>query len=114
LLKIYGKENGFGWKLNEVLGIRLATVPYEVSRARAIEEFMTFSVSLIAISLIILLVIYVVLQNLVMEPMAIVSDRAMRLADGRLDDEEFGASATKKDEISVLMRSMDRVQGRFC
>ena len=46
LVERYGPANGFGWKLNEVIGAQIVSVPTEVPIARANAAFKTFMVSL--------------------------------------------------------------------
>ena len=40
MLKIYGPVNGFGWKLNEIVGAQIVTVPLAKSLARAEKELL--------------------------------------------------------------------------
>jgi protein-histidine pros-kinase len=35
MVAAYGRQNGFGWKLNEVVGAQIVTVPLSVPLARA-------------------------------------------------------------------------------
>jgi len=36
LVKLYGGDNGFGWKLNDVVGAQIVSIPAQVSQNRAI------------------------------------------------------------------------------
>ena len=39
MIKLYGTANGFGWKLNEVVGAQIVTVPMELSIQQAHHAF---------------------------------------------------------------------------
>jgi protein-histidine pros-kinase len=49
LVDRYGPANGFGWKLNEVIGAQIVSVPTDVPIARANRAFQTFMLSLTAV-----------------------------------------------------------------
>ena len=51
MLDIYGGANGFGWKLNEIIGAQVVSVPMTVPIARASATFTTFMISLAAVFL---------------------------------------------------------------
>ena len=46
MIKVYGNANGFGWKLNEVVGAQVVSVPMSVPLENANQAFRTFMVSL--------------------------------------------------------------------
>src|SRR3954462_7475284 len=46
MVKIYGPNNGFGWKLNEVIGAQIVSVPMELPIRNANRAFVTFMASL--------------------------------------------------------------------
>ena len=48
MLERYGASNGFGWKLNEIVGAQLVSVPMSIPLARAEKTFRTFMVAVAA------------------------------------------------------------------
>ena len=51
LLARYGKNNGFGWKMNEVVGAQIVTVPMSYPIQKAKEAFITFMASVAGVYL---------------------------------------------------------------
>ena len=51
MLEVYGPANGFGWKLNEVVGAQVVSVPMSLPLARADRAFKAFMGSLISVFL---------------------------------------------------------------
>jgi hypothetical protein len=49
MIKVYGTANGFGWKLNEVVGAQVVSVPMSVPLENAGQAFRTFMGSLAAV-----------------------------------------------------------------
>ena len=49
LLKLYGSNNGFGWKHDEIVGAQVVSVPMNVPVENANRAFYTFMLSLAAI-----------------------------------------------------------------
>ena len=48
MIKVYGEANGFGWKLNEIVGAQVVTVPMEIPIRNADRAFTTFMASLLS------------------------------------------------------------------
>ena len=68
LVEKYGPANGFGWKLNEVIGAQIVSVPTEVPIARAQAAFRTFMVSLTAVFVFIGIALNLMLLIMVIRP----------------------------------------------
>ena len=49
MIKLYGPANGFGWKLNEVVGAQVVSVPMALPLRNAQHAFYTFMGSLLAV-----------------------------------------------------------------
>ena len=111
--KIYGDHNGFGWKLGEVLGVRVATVPADVAYHRVHEEFRTFAVAIMAVGVLVAIVVYMILRAMVIRPIMHVVDHTENLANGHFDGEEFVVPDGKHDEISLLKRAMNRMRRSY-
>jgi HAMP domain-containing protein len=108
MIKLYGSSNGFGWKLNEVVGAQVVSVPLSVPLAKAREEFAIFMVSLIAVFVAIFIVINVMLGQVVVKRVRAMAHAADDISTGNMEVPEF--SVKGKDEIADLNRSFNRMR----
>jgi len=109
LVERYGPANGFGWKLNEIVGAQIVSVPTEVPIARANAAFRTFMVSLAAVFGFIFLVLNLMLWFLVIRPVTRLSRFADQISQGEnLDAPDFPVAS--RDEIGVLSLSFNRMK----
>lgn len=108
MIKIYGGNNGFGWKHLETIGAQVVSVPMSVPLANAENTFKTFMLSLGGIFLATFVVLNVMLSLLIIQPIARMSDAANRVSTGDFDVPEFSSSAG--DEIGVLGNSFNRMR----
>lgn len=108
LIDKYGSANGFGWRMNEVIGAQVVSVPMSVPLARADEVFKVFMASLIGIFLAIGIVLNLLLYLLVIRPVKDLSKLANRVSLGELDAPEFPRKS--RDEIGTLAESFSRMR----
>lgn len=108
LIDKYGSANGFGWRMNEVIGAQVVSVPMSVPLARADEVFKVFMASLIGIFLAIGIVLNLLLYLLVIRPVKDLSKLANRVSLGELDASEFPHKG--RDEIGTLAESFSRMR----
>lgn len=108
MLARYGDVNGFGWKMGEVVGAQIVTVPMSYPVAKAEEAFVTLMAWLSGVYAVIIVVLNLLLRSLFIRPI----ERMARLADevsmGNMSAEEFDEH--RKDEISVLAASFNRMR----
>jgi HAMP domain-containing protein len=107
LLKAYGKDNGFGWKLGETVGAQVVSVPMAVPARIADRAFRNLMIYLGAIGLATLLLIDLLLVFTVIRPVVRLSAAADEISNGNLDVEEIPAKGS--DEIAQLARSFNRM-----
>jgi protein-histidine pros-kinase len=108
LIDKYGQANGFGWKLNEVVGAQVVSVPMSVPLARAEKTFKVFMVSLVGIFMAIGLVLNLMLWALVIRPVTKLSRLADRVSLGEIGAPEFRVRG--RDEIGRLSESFTRMR----
>ncbi|HEX9671955.1 MAG TPA: DUF3365 domain-containing protein [Burkholderiales bacterium] len=109
LVEKYGPANGFGWKMNEVIGAQIVSVPTEVPIARANRAFQTFMVSLTVVFVFIFIALNFMLWYMVIRPVT----RLSRLADQVSQGENMEApdfEVKSGDEIGVLTQSFNRMK----
>jgi len=108
MVKLYGTNNGFGWKLNEVIGAQVVSVPMSVPLARAERSFRLFMVSQIAVFAAVGIVLNLMIWLVIVRPITRLSALADRVSQGDLDAPEFGVTST--DEIGTLAASFARMR----
>jgi HAMP domain-containing protein len=109
LVERYGPANGFGWKMNEIVGAQIVSVPTEVPIARANAAFRTFMISLTAVFAFIFVVLNLMLWTLVIRPVTRLSRFADQVSQGEnLDAPDFPVRS--RDEIGVLSVSFNRMK----
>ncbi len=108
LLAKYGDANGFGWKLNEIVGARIVSVPMSVPLQKARAAFETFMGSLVAVFVAIIIILNIMLRYIVIRPVTKMSAIADQVSKGNMNAAEF--SERGKDEIGVLATSFNRMR----
>ena len=108
LIARYGRNNGFGWQPNEIIGAQLVSVPLSYARAGVDKIFRQVLLGSIVILGAALLLINVVLHYLIVRPVR----RVVRIADevslGNMSVERFPEAGSS--ELNALTRSFDRMR----
>jgi protein-histidine pros-kinase len=105
----YGPANGYGWKVNEVIGAQIVSVPTEVPIARANRAFRTFMVSLTVVFAFIFVALNLMLWYMVIRPVTRLSRLADLVSQGEnMDAPDFEVKSG--DEIGVLTQSFNRMK----
>jgi len=107
MLKTYGNANGFGWRLNSVVGAQIVSVPMSLPLARANKTFRIFMISLVAVFVLIAILLNLMLQFSVLKPVHNMAQNADRVSMGELDAPELEIEG--KDEIASLAQSFNRM-----
>ena len=108
MLKIYGEANGFGWKLKEIVGAQVVTVPMDVPVLRADRAFTTFMASLAAVFLAVFVALNLMLSWLIVRPIRRMAAAANQVSNGDFEVPEF--SDAGRDEVAVLGNSFNRMR----
>ena len=108
MVDIYGPNNGFGWKLNEVVGAQVISVPMAVPLQRADTIFKTFMVSLFGVFLVVFGALNVMVHWFVTRRIARLAVIADEVSMGRFDAADVDVRGS--DEISALGRSFNRMR----
>jgi HAMP domain-containing protein len=108
MVKIYGPNNGFGWKLNEVIGAQIVSVPMDVPIRNANRAFVTFMTSLTVVFAVLFVVLNVMLTLLIVQPITQLSEAADQISRGKLDSAEFPDKG--RDEVSQLGQAFNRMR----
>ncbi|HEV8517774.1 MAG TPA: DUF3365 domain-containing protein [Burkholderiales bacterium] len=108
MIEMYGPANGFGWKLNEIIGAQIVSVPLAVPVKRADDTFRVFMISLTAVFAFIAIALNLMLMFIVIRPVSRLSEIADQVSLGKIDAPEFKSKG--KDEIAVLAGSFNRMR----
>ena len=105
---IYGVNNGFGWKMNEIIGAQVVTVPMTVPLARAKQTFTTFMILLGGVFVLLLALLNILLHFVVIRPVVRMAAIATEVSMGKPDVPEYVRQGS--DEIASLSQSFNRMR----
>jgi len=108
MVKLYGSNNGFGWKLNEVIGAQVVSVPMFLPIQNANRAFYTFIASLAGVFVVLFIILNLMLSAMIVRPITQMSDAAERISTGHTDIPELAESG--RDEVADLARSFNRMR----
>jgi HAMP domain-containing protein len=108
LVERYGPANGFGWRLNDIIGAQIISVPTDFPIRRANEAFRAFMTAVAAVFLAIGAVLNLMLWQIVIRPVSKLSALANRVSTGDLQAPEFAHASG--DEIGDLAGSFARMR----
>jgi len=105
MVKLYGPGNGFGWKLNEIVGAQIVSVPMALPVANAQRAFYTFMASLAGVFALLFIILNLMLSTLVVRPLGRMSSVADKISTGEMDMPDLPEGGS--DEIAVLAKSIN-------
>ncbi len=107
LLATYGRENGFGWKLNEIVGAQIISVPASEVVNTTRQSLLLVMGAVGGIFAVTILLINLMLRQAVINPLNRMSVVAHDVSIGKLDSE---FQQTTHDEIGVLAAAFNRMK----
>ncbi|HVT18176.1 MAG TPA: DUF3365 domain-containing protein [Thermoanaerobaculia bacterium] len=107
MLEIYGGEHGFNWKLGEVIGAQIVSVPTALPASMAAKAFNSQMISLGGAALATFIVLDLFIVLVVVRPVARLSAMADEISKGELTVPELEVKGG--DEIALLARSFNRM-----
>jgi HAMP domain-containing protein len=108
LTRTYGSFNGFGWKLNEIIGAQILSIPMALPLKVAHDAYVTALTIQVAVFAIIFIVVNLLMHFLVLVPIKRVSAVADAVSLGQEDVEPYIKPG--KDEVSSLSVSFNRMR----
>jgi len=108
MVDLYGTTNGFGWKLWDVIGAQIVSVPMRVALERADQVFYIVFGGLVSVFLVTLLLLNLVLHYMIIRPIRRMSMIAGEVSLGNNDVPEFRERG--EDEIASLAKSFNRMR----
>jgi HAMP domain-containing protein len=108
MIATYGSTNGFGWKLHEIVGAQVVSVPMALPLEQAQHTLIMFIAILFVVFVVILTILNVLLHYFVIKPVTKVTRIANAVSLGDLDVEEYERKGS--DEIAVLSAAFNRMR----
>ena len=108
MLDLYGNANGFGWKMQEIIGAQIVSVPMTVPIERAQKTFTTFMGSLALVFVAIFVLLNLMLYTMVIRRVTHLAGIADQVSLGNMDAGDFRTKSS--DEIGVLTEAMGRMK----
>ena len=108
LKTLYGTTNGYGWKLNEIVGSQIVSVPLSVPLNNANYVFSVFIFSLASIFILIFVILNILLRIFVIRPVHRVSVIADEISKSGSSKGEFQIKGN--DDIAKLSQSFNRMR----
>jgi protein-histidine pros-kinase len=107
MVELYGPANGFGWKVNDIIGAQIVSVPSTLPIQRANRTFRWFMLMLTLVFAFTFILLNVMLHTIVIRRVKQLSRLADEVSLGHLEAGEF--TSKSKDEIGVLTEALSRM-----
>ena len=104
----YGSVNGFGWKMNQVVGAQIVSVPMKVANERAKKAFTVFMGSLIGVFLFVAFLLNIFLNTIIIKRIKRMSSVANDISLGAGQSQDFVIKGN--DEVASLAKSFNRMR----
>ena len=108
MVTAYGAANGFGWKLNKLVGAQIISVPMSVPVQIAQRAFFNLMVILVLTLLTCILALDATVYWFVIRPLRVVCDSGDRISKGEKDLPPLVVSGS--DEIASVTTSFNRMR----
>lgn len=108
MIERYGSATGFGWKLNDLIGAQIVSVPLSATTKNANDAFITLMTAISGVFVLTIIVLNVVLHRIIVKPIVRMAERADQISLGETGISEF--DETGEDEMSLLGISFNRLR----
>jgi protein-histidine pros-kinase len=108
MIDLYGTANGFGWKLGDVIGAQIVSVPMKVALDRAYDAFKVYLIALVVVFAVTVVLLNLLLHFVIVQPIRRLSAIASEISLGNMDAPEFAERG--RDEIASLGASFNRMR----
>jgi HAMP domain-containing protein len=105
---LYGAQNGFGWKLGEIVGAQVISIPLGVPLQRAQHTFLMIVAVMAAAFVVVIGLIYLAVSVIVSKPITKLSDIATEISLGKPAAADLVSRS--RDEIGSLAASFNRMR----
>jgi protein-histidine pros-kinase len=105
---LYASGTGFNWKVGEIVGAQIVTVPMKVPNQRAQKAYITFLILIGCIFLLVAILLNVFLETMIITKVQNISQLANDISLGKQKVPELDTEGS--DEISVLAQAFNRMR----
>lgn len=107
MIALYGSQNGFGWKLGDIIGAQVVSVPMAASAVRAAHIRQLFIIPFVAFLVLLFVSVNVLLNFVVVGPIERIAKTAEAISMGEINTPEYHYPG--KDQIGRLAASFNRM-----
>jgi HAMP domain-containing protein len=108
MIDLYGPRNGFGWKLNEIIGAQIVSVPLSVPIAEASRVRTLFLAVYAGVFALLFLLLNLLLGFMVIGPVDTMASTIERVSLGETDVPEYERKGS--DQIARLAQAINRMR----
>jgi HAMP domain-containing protein len=108
MIALYGTDHGFGWKLGDIVGAQVVTIPLAVPLSRAYSILFWFMLALAGIFLLVIILVDFLVRAIVVKPVEEISEMASKVSLGDMNTPELVRDSN--DEIGSLATSFNRMR----
>jgi HAMP domain-containing protein len=108
MIDVYGRNHGFGWKVGDVVGAEVVSVPESVAGARARHIMLMIMGALGIVFAVMLVLLNIMLHLFIIVPVSRMSRLADEISLGNMEAPEFDEAY--EDEIGSLAQAFNRMR----
>ena len=107
LIKTYGSENGFGWKLNEIVGTRIISVPTVVQYQEAQKSVGSYLLAIASVFLVAYTTVLLIVQKWITKPLDTITQLLEEISLHQLERSQLPED--KSNSLSPLNKAINRL-----
>ncbi len=108
MIALYGSQNGFGWKPNDIIGAQIVSVPMSVPNARAERVRELFVLPFLGVFALLFLLLNLLLDRMILTPINRIARMAEAVSLGQANVPEYEHRG--KDQVAALSASFNRMR----
>lgn len=108
MVALYGGQNGFGWKTNEIIGAQIVSVPMSVSAIRAERVRTLFVIPFVCFFALLFVAVNLLLHFVVIRPIERIARTAEIVSLGDMSAPEYAYNSA--DQVGRLSASFNRMR----
>ena len=108
MVDLYGSANGFGWKVGDVVGAQIVSIPMRVPLDRAHRTFELVMAGLAVVFLVMIALLNLLLEFVIIRPVRRIAAAASEVSLGNMGVAELPVRG--RDEIASLSESFNRMR----
>ena len=107
LINTYGSARGFNWKLNEIIGTRIISVPTSLQYQKARESVLSYLLLIASVFVVAYTAVLLIVQQLVTKPLNAITNLVEKISLHQL--EEARLPVKDSDSLGKLKRAINRL-----